>query len=199
MIEKGQSNQVTSPNQPIVRSRLSSSGPCSPIDIPKAKSSNNLSSTASIPRPKSYDGRPIRSPVNNSPQMEDPVPLRKVVSTSNSVGTESSEGTSAINKYMPSAYLGLLGDGQSVSPTYISSERDFAKHIGTIQTSLLNKDDWQARQNGLLKLQSLLKGIAEVSELNEDQLNPEMATELLVGHIRSSLHETVLSIGIFLI
>lgn len=177
---------------PNINNRLSSSGPCSPIDIPKSKSSGNLSST-SIPRPKSYDGRPLRSPVNNSPQTraEETVPLKRITSASNSVGTESSEGATSINKYMPSSYFGILGDGQPAPPIFVMSERDFSQHMSSIQASLLNKDDWQARQNGLLKLQGLLKGIFENDEMNQDYLSQETVAQLLIEYIRTSLHETV--------
>jgi hypothetical protein len=181
------------PPQPE-RNRLSLSGPPSPLEATsKSKSSTNFSSTVGNSRPKSYDGRPtVRSPVNNSDL--DSIPLRKVTSGSNSVGTESSEGTTLISKYMPSVYFGLLGDGQCSHPVYFSSEREFTQQMSSIQGNLTNKDDWQARQNGFFKLQSILKGIFEPPSEEYEYLSCDLVGELFIGFIRSSLHETVLKL-----
>lgn len=180
--------------------RISSSEPSSPLEMTsKTKPTANLSSTVGDNRPKSYDGRPtMRSPVSNSPQNilnsdTDSIPLRRVMSGSNSVGTDSSEGTTTISKYIPSVYFGLLGDGQCSHPVYFSSEREFAQLMSTIQANLTNKDDWQARQSGFFKLQGILKGIFEPPDPEYEYLSGDNVGELLIGFIRSSLHETVVT------
>jgi hypothetical protein len=184
-----------------------SGGLSSPLSSSETKLSKSLS------RPKSYDGRPPqRSPLNHSPSPSSSAtsssralnfetesnPLRKVPSASNSsVGTESSDGTITIQKYLPTLFFGLFGDGQCSSPLFVSSEREFIQLMSSIQTNLLNKEDWQARQNGLFKFQSVLKGIFESSFLESEQyeesgyLSGDTVMELLIGFIRSSLVETM--------
>jgi hypothetical protein len=185
--------------------RLSLSGPPSPLEATSnSKPSANLASTLENPRPKSYDGRPtLRSPVNSSSrnpsEPTDSIPIRRVASGSNSVGTDSSEGTTSIIKYMPSIFFGLLGDGQCSSPIYFSSEREFTQKMTSIQGNLTNKDDWQARQGGFFKLQSILKGIFESPGERVEYLTSEVVAELFIGFIRSSLHETVCILLLFLL
>jgi hypothetical protein len=172
------------------------------LSSPLSPTENSSQSKA---RTKASDGRPLqRSPLNNSPSSRalnfetESAPIRRVASaSSNSVGTECSDGTTSIQKYLPTIFLGIFGDGQCSPPLFVSSEREFTQIMSSIQTSLLKKDDWQARQNGLLKFQSVLKGIFESTFMEEERfeesgyLAGQAVTELLIEFIRSSLLETM--------
>jgi hypothetical protein len=110
----------------------------------------------------------------------------------NSLGTDSSAGSSAmgvLSKYSPSCYMTLLAEGPVAPPLPLSAERDFQRVMGSIQSDLTNKDDWQVRMSALTRLQGVGKGMNG----SPGSVTPEQ----LVTFLRSTIHEVVRIDGLY--
>mmetsp|Transcript_248 Transcript_248/g.445 ORF Transcript_248/g.445 Transcript_248/m.445 type:complete len:1648 (-) Transcript_248:185-5128(-) len=102
-----------------------------------------------------------------------------------SAGTDVSGSSCNGSKYNPAWYMSLLGEGPPVRVVYPPTEKELQRYLGTIQTDLCDKDNWQTRIGAMGRLQGLVAGVPDKAEAGY--------TDIIVGFVRSNLHELISS------